>query len=139
MCIRDRHAIVHGNRWLSTKLHNCFLQAVKIQLTSFIDCDLTDTIFSQCHFSDVEFISPKMDGVIFDRCTFVNCNFDAPKNSIGAKDTTFRYCSFLDMEMALSKLSNDTFEHCNFQTTNQQNSGLKKKSHLEFQLGELLQ
>ena len=133
-----QHAIIHGNRWLETKLYNCFLQAVKIQLTSFMDCDLTDTIFSQCHFSDVEFISSKMDGVIFDRCTFVNCNFDAPIRSNEAKDTTFRYCSFLDMEMTLNKLANDTFEHCIFQTTDQQNSGVKKKSYLEFQLGELI-
>jgi len=113
-------------------------QAVKIQLSSFIDCRLKNITFSQCHFSDVDFISLDIEGVIFDRCTFTNCNFEITKNPADTNSITFRHSTFLEMQTNIEKMNHHIFEDCMFPNNDLNKEKRKKHDELDKNIGALL-
>ena len=87
------------NQWrvLNSQFINCLIQGARIQGGLFKNCQMQDVFFSQCHLSEVEFMSPDFENVIFDRCVFSESSFSRLKEKNGLSGAMFRHCTFLDM------------------------------------------
>ena len=83
-----------------------------MQESSLLDCNLSDIFFSQCHFSNVDFLSSAYKNVIFDRCVFTNCRFETEEENAFIEDIEFRYCTFLFMEKYLRKFPKEALKDC---------------------------
>lgn len=102
-----QQAIIHKWRVIKSDFKNCLFQGSRFEGALFNTCQMRDVFFSQCHFSEVEFMAPQFKNVIFDRCVFSDVSFSQLDDRIGLTGAKFRYCTFLDMEANIEKIPID--------------------------------